>query len=39
MDKYSTHEIDILGATPQAAFHILDHYGLGDLHDKKITIV
>lgn len=39
MQRYSQNKIDILGATPQAAFHILDHYNLGDIENKKVTIV
>lgn len=37
--KYMNRQLDILGATPYAAFHILDHYGLGDLKGKKVAIV
>lgn len=37
--KYMNRQIDILGATPYAAFHILDHYGLGDMKGKKVAIV
>ena len=39
MGQYLTEQIDFLGATPQAVFTLLDHYGYGDLYGKTITIV